>query len=383
MMAYLDHNATSPLRAEAAEAAKQAFSISGNASSTHTAGRRARAIVEDARERVAAIANAQQDEVIFTSGGTEACALALWGAVAGAIEASANKTSGARITRLFVSAIEHAAVLMNAAAVSERFAGIKLETIPVKASGVVNLNALEELLREGKGRALISVMAANNETGVVQPIDAISALAVANSALLMVDCVQAAGRIPLPDADYRCLSAHKLGGLQGAGALLVKKGAPFAPLIVGGGQERGARAGTENLTGIAAFGAAAATALDGASSAALRDRFEAGLRQIAREVVIFGAEAPRLANTSNFSLPGIAAETALMALDLDGVMLSSGSACSSGKVKRSHVLAAMGVSSDVAGCALRASFGWNSTEADVDAALASISKLVARKSAAA
>jgi len=226
-------------------------------------------------------------------------------------------------------------------------------------------------------------MAANNETGVIQPVAEAAVLAEEAGALLMVDAVQAAGKIPIPKADYVTLSAHKIGGPQGIGALIVKSGAPFAPLIVGGGQERGTRAGTENVAGIAGFGAAAETASDEPYTTALRDRFEAGLKQIAEASVIFGANTLRLANTSNFSLPGIGAETALMALDLDGVMVSSGAACSSGKVKRSHVLAAMGVEDDVAGAALRVSFGWNSTQADVEAALDSISNLVARKRAAA
>ena len=383
-MAYLDHNATSPLRPEAKEAAGRAFARGGNASSIHAAGRAARAVIEEARSKVAMLAGARPDEVVFTGGGTEANALALWGAVLGSLEVrAAEKNPGARITRLFVSAIEHGSVLANAAAVAERFAGIKLEIIPVRTNGAVDLDALEDLLREGKGRALVAVMAANNETGVIQPVDAIVALARAEAALVMVDSVQAAGKMALPDADYLTLSAHKLGGLQGSGALIVKAGAPYAPLIAGGGQERGLRAGTENLAGIAAFGAAAETVSQELSTPLLRDRFEAGLREIAQEVIIFGSESLRMANTSNFSLPGIAAETALMALDLDGVMLSSGAACSSGKVKRSHVLAAMGISDDVAGCALRASFGWNSGEADVEAALASISKLVARRRAAA
>lgn len=384
-MAYLDHNATSPLRAEAKTAAEKAFAIGGNASSIHASGRAARALIEDARQKVAAFARAKPDEVIFTSGGTEADALALWGAVLGSLESRASeKNSGARITRLFVSAIEHAAVLANAAAVAERFAGLRLETIPMQSSGVVDLDALRDGLREGKGRALVAVMAANNETGVIQPVDGVVALARAEGALVMSDAVQAAGKVKaLPDTDYLTLSAHKLGGPQGIGALIVRSGAPYASLILGGGQERGLRAGTQNVAGIAGFAAAVEAVSQEVSTSELRDRFEAGLREIAQEVIIFGADAPRLANTSNFSLPGIAAETALMALDLDGVMLSSGAACSSGKVKRSHVLAAMGVSDDVAGCALRASFGWNSTEADVEAALDSISKLVARRRAAA
>jgi cysteine desulfurase len=369
-MAYLDHNATSPLRAEAREAVGLALAIGGNASSVHARGRKARALIEEARAKVAALAGTAPDEVVFTAGGSEANALALWGAVQGAADA------GARLTRLFVSAIEHGSVLANAAALAERFAGLRLETIPVTADGVADLEALRTQLREGKGRALIALMAANNETGVVQPVAEAAELAREAGALLLVDAVQAAGKMPVPRADYVTLSAHKIGGPQGVGALVLRKDAPFAPLIVGGGQEQGRRAGTENLSGIAGFGAAAATAKP--IGATLRDLFETKLRHISPDVVIFGEMALRLDNTSNFVLPGMPAETALIALDLDCVMLSSGAACSSGKVKPSHVLAAMGVNDDLARCALRASFGWDSTEADVDAAIGSLSNLLAR-----
>ena len=216
----------------------------------------------------------------------------------------------------------------------------------------------------------------------MQPIAEVSELAREAGALLFVDSVQAAGKIALPAADFVSLSAHKIGGPQGVGALILRQGAPFAAQALGGGQERGRRAGTENLSGIAGFGAAcevAARELAEANRIAmLRDRFEVGLKQMASDAVIFGARALRLANTSNFVLPGVTAETALMALDLDGVMLSSGAACSSGKVKPSHVLAAMGVGEELSRSALRASFGWNSVEADAEEALSSISRLLAR-----
>lgn len=373
-MAYLDYNATAPLRAEAKDAMAEAMSVCGNASSVHAAGRAARAVIDRARAQVAALAGAREGEIVFTGGGTEANALALCGAVQGAADA------GARITRLFVCAIEHESVRANALELAERFAGLRLEFVPVTAEGVVDLAALRDMLCAGKGRALVALMAANNETGVVQPVTAAAALAQEAGALLFVDAVQAAGKIALQftdiGADYLSLSAHKLGGPQGAGALIVRASAPFAPMILGGGQENGRRAGTENLVGIAGFGAAcsAATPADGA----LRDRFEAGLKHFAPEAVIFGAGGPRLANTSNFAIPDIFAETALMALDLDGVMLSSGSACSSGTVKPSHVLKAMGISEEMSRCALRASFGWNSSDADVDAALSSLSGLLTR-----
>ncbi|HEY4126351.1 MAG TPA: cysteine desulfurase family protein [Rhizomicrobium sp.] len=369
-MHYLDHNATSPLRPEARVAMERALG-SANPSSVHAEGRKARAIVEEARAKVAKLANADPQNVIFTSGGTEANALALHAAIYGSAEAEA------RLTRIFISAIEHDSVSANAKALTERFAGLRLETPPATAYGALDLDALRVALREGKGRALIAVMAANNETGVIQPIAEIAKLAREAGALLFVDAIQAAGKIPLAiEADYLTISSHKLGGPQGAGALIVKPGAPFASQILGGGQERGHRAGTENVPAIAGFGAAAAASSD--LSAALRDRFEQLLKEIAPDAIIFGQRAERLANTSNFALPGILAETAVMALDLDGVMISSGAACSSGKVKPSHVLAAMGVSENIARCALRVSFGWNSTEQDADAAIASLSKLLAR-----
>jgi len=373
-MTYLDHNATSPLRAEARAAMERALSIGGNPSSVHGLGRAARAAVENARAAIAAFANVRAEDIVFTSGGTEANALALWGAVQGAAEA------GARITRLFVSAIEHDSVLANAAALAGRTPGLRLEIISVTADGIVDVEALRGLLREGKGRAFVAVMAANNETGVVQPIAEIAALMKDHEGTLFVDAVQAIGKIPfsaaMADADYVSLSAHKLGGPQGVGALIVKEGSPLAAAPLGGGQERGYRAGTENVAGIAGFGEAAriATSLP----ARLRDRFEAELRSTVPNVVIFGEKATRLPNTSNFALPAVSAETAVMALDLDGVMVSSGSACSSGKVKPSHVLQAMGVPEALARSALRVSFGWSSTVEDIDAAISSISRLLSR-----
>jgi len=328
-------------------------------------------MVEEAREQVAALAGARASEVIFTSGGTEANWLALNGAIQGAADA------GARITRLFVSAIEHDSVQANAAAQAERVPGLRMDIIPVTTDGVIDARALFEMLREGKGRALIAAMAANNETGVIQPIEDIARITKDANALLFVDVVQAAGKMALPQADYLTFSAHKQGAPQGIGALIVKGDAPFASQILGGGQEKSRRAGTENVSGIAGFGAVAKLS-DMKPIAALRDRFEGELKRVANDAVVFGANAPRLANTSNFALPGISAETAVMALDLDGVMISSGAACSSGKVRPSIVLKAMGVSDEIAKCALRISFGWNSTDADVDAAIASIAKLVAR-----
>jgi cysteine desulfurase len=382
-MPYCDHNATSPLRPLCREAMAHALTVTGNPSSVHAHGRTARAIVEEARECVARLVQAKPDQVIFTSGATEANNLALWGAAEGAMGQGETDKS-ARITRLFVSAIEHSSVLKTAESVAARIAGVRLETLPVTADGVLDLDVLGTSLREGKGRALVAVMAANNETGVVQPIAQVSRLCRETGALLLVDAVTAAGKIDLDAGfcDYLALSAHKLGGPQGVGALIAHPDAPLAPQMTGGGQQKGLRAGTENLSGIAGFGAAVAALLDDADErvrvAAVRDRFEAALKAVLPEAILFGAGAARLRNTSNFAVPGLKSENMVMALDLDGVMVSSGSSCSSGKIAPSHVLKAMGVAGDLAGAAIRVSFGWNSIVEDADAAVASLSKLAAR-----
>ncbi len=379
-MHYLDHNATSPLRPESLSAVTHALGIGGNPSSIHASGRAARVLVEEARENVAALVGARAQDVIFTSGATEANNLALFGAAEGSLESEDGKNA-ARITRIFVSAIEHNSVLATAHRLAERFPWIRLTTLPVTADGVIELEALRVALREGKGRALVAVMAANNEIGTVQPIAEVSKLAREAGALLLVDAVPAAGKIALDFAlcDYMTLSGHKMGGPQGAGALVVRKDAPLAAQLVGGGQQHGLRAGTENLSGIAGFGAAAHSLADGegerARIAHLRDHFEAALKQAAPEAVIFGVQQPRLCSTSGFAIPGVTAETALIGLDLDGVMMSAGSTCSSGKLSVSHVLAAMGVEETLAASALRASFGWSSTMEDVNAAVASLVKL--------
>lgn len=383
-MHYLDHNATSPLRPESLAALTQALAIGGNPSSVHARGRAARALVEDAKEKIALLAGAVSHDIIFTSGATEAANLALAGAVEGAIHSHAED-KGARITRLFVSAIEHAAVSAVAQRVAERIPGVRVESLPVTADGVIDLEALRVALREGKGRALVAVMAANNETGAIQPLAEVSRHCREAGALLLVDAVAAAGKIPLDASlcDYMVLSAHKLGGPQGVGALIVARGAPLTAQIVGGGQQGGLRAGTENLSGIAGFAAAAHALRDGEGERArlqhLRDRFESLLHQAIPQVVIFSEATPRLMGTSNFALPGIPSATAMIALDLDGVWVSAGSSCSSGKIAASHVLAAMNVEYALASCALRASFGWDSDIADVEAAIAALTKLWQRK----
>ena len=361
--AYFDWNATAPLREAARQAWQQALAVPGNPSSIHAEGRAARRLVEDAREAVARVAGAARADVIFSASGTEANALAL----TPAIETAGEKRPR---DRLFISAIEHSSVLAGG-----RFAGEAVEELPVDAEGRLVLAALAQALTRAS-RPLVSVMLANNETGVIQPVAEAAAIVHAAGGLLHVDAVQAAGRMPCEigalGADLLTLSAHKIGGPKGVGALIrASDGIHFAePLIRGGGQERGLRAGTENVAGIAAFGAAAAVALaqggkEAAAMLALRKRLETELKAITPQAVIFGENAPRLPNTTLFALGGMKAETAVIAFDLEGVAVSSGAACSSGKVQPSHVLAAMGVSPTLTQAAVRVSLGWTTTEADV------------------
>ncbi len=360
--AYFDWNATAPLRREARAAMLKALELTGNASSVHAEGRTARRLIEDARVQVAAVAAAEAQNVIFTSGATEANMLALTPNVGGV----------ARRDRLFVSAIEHPSVRSGG-----RFSPDEVEELPVTSDGFVDLEGLRAAISKAK-HPLVSVMVANNETGVVQPIREVADIVHAAGGLLHVDAVQGAGRLPIGMAelggDLMSLSSHKIGGPQGAGALVRRSGLSPEPLIGGGGQERGFRAGTENVAAIAGFGAAAQAALSGlvtepARVAVLRNRLEAEIRAITPEVVIFGERAERLPNTSLVGVPGTKAETALIAFDLNGIALSSGSACSSGKVQPSHVLAAMDVDLGLARAALRISLGWETNEADLDVCL--------------
>lgn len=359
---YFDWNATAPLRPQARAAMLAALEIVGNPSSVHAEGRAARRLVEEARERVAALVGAEPRDVVFTSGGTEANMLAL-------APASAD---GKVRDRLLVSAIEHPSVLAGG-----RFSAAAVERLPVTADGQIDLAALERRLALLGGRALVSLMLANNETGVVQPVSEAARLTHEAGGLLHVDAVQGAGRIACDinalGADLLTVSGHKIGAPKGVGALIRRAAAvPFPePLIKGGGQERGVRAGTENVAGIAGFGAAAAAAraslaAEGAHTAALRERLETALKAATPEVVIFGAGVERLPNTTLFAVPGMKAETAVIAFDLDGVAVSSGAACSSGKVQPSHVLAAMGAPPQLARAAVRVSLGPTTTEPDVE-----------------
>ncbi|MGJ4996484.1 cysteine desulfurase family protein [Bradyrhizobium sp. HKCCYLS3077] len=357
---YCDWNATTPLRPEARAAMLAAMNLVGNPSSVHAEGRKARRLMEDAREVIARGLGTTARRVVFTSGGTEANVLAL---------SPGLKAPGGAVERLLVSAVEHASVLAGG-----RFPADLVQTIPVGPSGVVDLDRLEALLASGPP-ALVSVMAANNETGVLQPISEVAELVRQAGGLLHVDAVQAFGKIPLDikwmGAGLVTVSAHKIGGPKGVGALVLGTGLDdLVPLLRGGGQERGRRAGTENLTGIAGFGAAAGAALaalevDLPRVTALRERLEAGLCQT-RGLTVFSSAAARLPNTTLFTAPGMKAETAVIGFDLAGIAISSGSACSSGKVQPSHVLEAMGAGSAAAQGAVRLSLGWSTTEAEVD-----------------
>ena len=346
---YLDWNATAPLRPEAAEAISATLARCGNPSSVHRWGRAARQAVEQARHPAAALLATPPEGIIFVSGGTEANHLALL---------------GPGRDRVLVSAVEHDSVLC---AVPEA------ESIPVDRNGVVELDALDRLLAADRTPALVSVMLANNETGVMQPAAEIGRIARMHGALFHCDAAQAAGKITLDagaiGADLMTLSAHKLGGPSGVGALAVMGDVELTALLRGGGQEQGRRAGTENSPGIAGFAAAARAAAEQIGTydriRELRDTLEACVAAVAPEAVVVGAAAPRLPNTTAVAMPGVAAETQVIALDLDGVMVSAGAACSSGKVGPSHVLQAMGVGTDIARSTIRVSLGWATSDADV------------------
>lgn len=365
---YLDWNATAPLRPEARAAMAAALEQYGNPSSIHEEGRAARRLVEHARAAVAAAVGAEPANVVFTSGGTEANALAL----------GPGFTGLAPFTRLVVSAIEHPSVLAGG-----RFAADQISQAPVRETGIVDLDALARILADGPP-ALVSVMLANNETGAIQPISEVAHLVHAKGALLHVDAVQALSRISFSiselGADLVTVSGHKIGGPKGVGALIARNSAtiPLA-LIRGGGQERSRRAGTENVAGIAGFGAAVAAAKAAAPVEVprmlqLRRLLEDGLKATAG-AVIFADNAERLPNTTLVGLAGMRAETAVIGLDLAGVAVSSGAACSSGKVSASHVLAAMGVPGPLAEGAVRLSLGWSTTESEIQAALEAWRKL--------
>jgi len=345
----------------------RALAEHGNPSSVHSVGRAARRMLEEARRKVAALVSAKPADVVFTSGGTEANNLAL---------------RGCGRPRVLVSAVEHPSVLEAAG---------NVEIVPVDKNGIVDLSALADMLADGDTPAIVSVMLANNETGVILPVAETSRIARIHGALAHCDAVQAAGRLPVDmhalGVDMLTLSAHKLGGPKGAGALVVSEGVHLEPIIRGGGQELGRRSGTENLPGIAGFGMAAELAARdlGAVSAVpdLRDRLEERIRRAVPSARIIGDGIERLGNTSCIALPGISAETQVMALDLAGFAVSAGSACSSGKVAASHVLRAMGLPDDIAGCAIRISLGPGNDESDVDGFVAAYREFAHRVGATA
>jgi cysteine desulfurase len=356
MRVYLDHNATSPLRPAAKAAMLAAMDACGNPSSVHAEGRAARKIIDDAREKLGSMLGCLPQMITFTGGGTEANNLAIRGVGA---------------ERILVSAIEHSCVLAAA-----RETGKLLEIIPVDEQGRVKLEALEALLRKSVPNTLVSIMLANNETGVIQDLSAIAAVVRNAGALLHVDAVQAFGKIPvnfgLLGCDMLTVAAHKVGGPKGVGALIIRDGLVVAPLIVGGGQELRRRSGTENVVAIAGFGALAGEPL--VETHYLIDKMHNALN----DTVIFSDRVARLSNTICFAYPGMIAETLLINFDLEGIAVSSGSACSSGKVARSHVLDAMGVAPDISRGAIRVSLGWNTTEADVTRFMDVWQKITAR-----
>ena len=361
---YLDWNATAPLRPQAREACIAALDVAGNPSSPHAEGRRARAIVEDAREQVAALVGAKPAEVVFTSGGTEAN----------------NAVLAAGWDTIVLSGVEHDSVLAPARAGKAR-----IVEMPVGRNGVVRVGAPVEI-DATSGRFLPSLQMANNETGVIQPVAEVAAAAKAQGFLVHTDAVQAAGRIPVDvralGVDFLTLSAHKIGGPKGIGALVMHARASLPAFIAGGGQERRRRAGTENVAVIAGFGAAAEAAQRDLARmqqvAVLRDRLEGQIRTVTPSAVVIGAEAARLPNTASIALAGASAETLVIALDLAGIAVSAGAACSSGKVGASHVLEVMGLEKTVARAAIRVSLGWSSTERDVAAFVDAWSRLAAR-----
>src|SRR6478752_2790438 len=367
---YLDWNATTPLRPEARQAMAAAWEVAGNPSSVHAEGRQARRLVEDARTAVAAAVGGRPQGVVFTSGGTEANALALTPGL--------RRGAGEPVRRLLVSAIEHPSVLSGGRCSPEA-----IGTIQVTGSGLIDIDHLRRLLAV-EPPALVSVMLANNETGALQPVGEVADIVHEAGGVLHVDAIQALGKIPINinamKADLVTLSAHKIGGPKGIGALVVADGTQgLEPLLRGGGQELGRRAGTENVAGIAAFGAAVRAAMaalesDSTRLRGLRDRLEGGLKQ-APGTIVFAGDVPRLPNTTLFTVPGLRAETAVIGFDLGGIAVSSGSACSSGKVQPSHVLEAMGFGPNLAQGAVRLSLGWSTTEADIESCLKAWRKL--------
>jgi cysteine desulfurase len=374
--AYFDHNATTPPAVEAVEAVVRALADDfGNPSSVHHFGQRAKAVLDEARSAVAALLGAEPAELVFTSGGTEADNLALRGA------AEAIEPSGRR--HLITSAIEHEAVLNTVKALVKR--GWTASFLPVDASGIVSPASLAAAIT--RETAIVSVMHANNEIGTIQPIADLAAIAHEHGALFHSDAVQSAGKIPVAvkalGVDLLSVSAHKFNGPKGAGALWIRRGARLVPTMTGGKHERNRRGGTENVPGIAGMGAAARVAreklaADAARLTALRDRLERGVLDRVAGTTVNGAVTPRVPNTTNISFDGVEAESLLIALDLEGFAVSTGSACSSGTLEPSHVLRAMGLPSHRTQNSIRFSLGLGNDEAQIDALLAKLPEVVAK-----
>ena len=374
MGVYFDHNATTPLAPEALAAMSRALGEDfGNPSSVHQYGQRAKGLLDDARTAVADLIGADASEIVFTGSGTEGDNLAIRGA-AESLEAAGRR-------HLVTSAFEHEAVLNTVKALGKR--GWRVTFVPVDASGIVDPDALARVVTDDT--ALVSVMYANNEIGTVQPVRALSGIAHARGALFHTDAVQAAGKIPVSvrdlEVDLLSISAHKINGPKGVGALWVKRGVRLVPTMTGGKHERNRRAGTENVAGIVGFGAAAAAArrklaADGARLAALRDKLEQGILSRIDGADVNGALTPRVPNTTNISFDGVEAESLLIALDLEGFAVSTGSACSSGTLEPSHVLRAMGLPSQRAQNSIRFSLGQGNDESQGDALLAKLPGIV-------
>jgi cysteine desulfurase len=366
---YLDHNASAPLLPEARDAVLKALELTGNPSSVHGHGRALRALVDESRAKVAKLADATREQVVFTGSATEAITQAIVGGA---------KALG--VEGVVVSAGCHTAAIKAAEA-----AGLPVTQVGLDANGVIRVEEIAAVLARAEGKLLVAVHLVNNETGVIQPMDRIEVLVGASPHFLFVDAVQALGKIELDfagrAADMMAVSAHKIGGPQGVGALLMKGHADQVRLIPGGGQETGRRGGTEAAALIAGFGAAAESFPDryrAARPSEILERAVQGMRSLAPEAVIFGERAERVGNTLYFAIPGLKNSVAMMGLDLRGISVSSGSACSSGKVGPSHVLKAMGVPAELSECAMRLSVGWNTTEADIDAFLEGLTEVLNR-----
>lgn len=365
---YMDYNATCPIRPAVIDVVAGAMATVGNPSSVHSAGRAAKTVMDEARTKVAALAGCRPRDVVFCSGGTEANNLVVRGCGAAS---------------LIISETEHPSVLASAEA-----AGLPVYKVGVDSNGLVDLASLRQLLQEAPAPALVSVMFANNETGVMQPVSEVAVLAKEFGAKFHTDAIQCAGKTPIDltaiGADYLTLSSHKIGGPQGVGAVVMTPTTSLKALTVGGGQELGRRSGTENVAGVAGFGVAAFDALVAVGNThgiqAMRDHLEKSIKALSSSVVIAGENTERLPNTSCIAMPNVKGETQVMHFDLAGICLSSGSACSSGKVKQSHVLTAMGYDESVAESSIRVSLGYQTQQSDIDAFIKAWQALYVRTS---